>query len=267
MENQSVNGQTLLPDEIRNLLLKLPGFRMKQIRLKLNAMYPGEFTLKSVAKAAKYSESGYAKLESGETINPQDETIRVFSEYFSNYNVPLGFFDKTPVGSVEPFFLGKQEDMLPYFDSYHKEFGQKHPLDSRELSDIDDDYVYSDYAIDVDQDDAEESEDGGYTLNQIGIEVTLNAYQVSTGSILWARRLNQMAAIPMNELSNFEKAVRREVNGVISQYSQMQSLQEQLQDSQTRQRLLEMQVALKEKDQKSDSDSSLERLIGTLLKV
>lgn len=75
-----------------------------------------------------------------------------------------------------------------------------------------------------------------------------------------------MAVTSPNELHYFEQALRRDVDVIVRQYSQMHALQEQLQDSQTRQRLFEMQIALKDKDKKSESDSALERLIGTLLK-
>ncbi|AWP26343.1 hypothetical protein [Paenibacillus sp. Cedars] len=266
MVDQSVNGQIVSRNEIRELLLKPPGTRMKEIRLKLEGMYPGEFNLKKVADEAKFSENGLAKAETGQT-NVQQGTVDVFERYYAKFNVPVGFFDKQPVDTMKPFYLGKQEDRLPYFDRFYEANGQKHFLDVRELPEIEDaDYRYSDNAIDTSQNDVLEDEDGGYLLSEIGVEITLNAYQVSTGEPLWEKRLNQMAVISPNELPHFEKALRREVDVLVRQYSQLYSLQEQLKDSQTRQGLLELQIALKDKDQKSEYDSALERLIGTLLK-
>lgn len=266
MENQSVKGCIVSRNEIMELLGKKVGIRAKVIRMKLEEMYPKEFSAKRVADKAKLSENGYAKMETGKTT-VQDDTILLLNEFYGYYNVPVGFFEREPVSTMKPFYLGKPEDMLPYFDQSYEANGQKHFLDKRELPEIEDaDYRYSDNAVDTSQYDVLEDEDGGYVLTEIGVEITLNAYQVSTREPLWEKRLNQMTVISPNELPHFEKALRREVDVLVRQYSQLHSLQEQLKDSQTRQSLLELQIALKDKDQKSEYDSALERLIGTLLK-
>lgn len=164
MENQSVKGYIFSRNETKELLSQPIGIRIKEIRLKLDAIYPGEFNLKKVAQDVIYSESGLTKLEKGNT-NPHDETIETFTKYYGLFNVPSGIFDKNPVSSMKPFYLGKQEDMLPYFDRSYEVRGQMHFLDDRKLPEIEDaDFRYSDNAIDTSQDDVLEDEDGGYIL-------------------------------------------------------------------------------------------------------
>ncbi|CAM3830292.1 helix-turn-helix domain-containing protein [Paenibacillus lactis] len=265
MEN--VKGSIISRNETMELLSQPVGIRIRQIRLKLDGMYPGEFNLKKVADELGLSENGLAKIEKGNT-NVQEGTVDLSEKYFARFNVPLGFFQKKPASSMKPFYLGKEEDMLPYFNRFYEANGQKHFLDDRELPQIDNDgdYPYYDPTIDVEGWDVSQDENGEPVLNQLGVEINLSVYQVSTKQLLWVKRLNQMAVISPNELQYFEKALCRDVEVIVKQYSQMYALQEQLQDSQTRQSLLEMQIALKDKDQKSESDSALERLIGTLLK-
>ena len=130
MDDQSVKGQIVSRNEIRELLSKPPGVRIREIRLKLEAMYPGEFNLKKVADEAGFSENGLTKAEKGSTT-VQKATVELAEEYFVKFNVPVGFFDKKPISSIKPFYLGKQEDRLPYFDLFYEANGQKHFLDAR----------------------------------------------------------------------------------------------------------------------------------------
>lgn len=265
MENQSVKGLIVSRNETKELLSQPVGIRIREIRSKLEAIYPGEFNLKKVAQDVIYSENGLTKLEKGNT-NPHDETIETFTKFYGLFNVPSGFLDKEPASSMKPFYLGKQEDMLPYFDRFYEVNGQKHFLDTRELPEIEDaDYRYSDNSIDIYQSDVTEEEDGGPLLTQIGVEITLNAYQVSTRQPLWEKRLNQMAVISPNELHHFEKALRRDVDVLIRQYSELFSLRKQLKESKMREALLKARLHLKNQEQQTEADTDLEREISALL--
>jgi len=144
--------------------------------------------------------------------------------------------------------------------------GQKHFLDARELPQIEDaDYRYSDNVIDTSQDDVIQDDDGGYLLTQIGVEITLNAYQVSTREPLWEKRLNQMAVIHPKELHHFEKALQRDVDVLIRQYSDLFSLQQQLKDSQIREALLKARLYLRNQEQRTKANTDLDREISALL--
>lgn len=242
MENQSAKGYIVSRIEIKELLLLKVGVRIRSLRLKLEGIYPGEFNLKKVAKELGLSENGLTKTEKGNTT-VQDVTVELAENYFSKFNVPLGFFDKVPVKTMKPFYLGKQTDMLPYFDLSYETNGQKHFLDSRELPEIDNSYFrYCDPSIDTEQADVIQTDDGGFELTQVGIEVTLNVYQASTQTPLWEKRITQMAVISPSELLHFEKALRRDADVLIRQYSEMFSLQMQLKESQTREQKLKSQI-------------------------
>jgi transcriptional regulator with XRE-family HTH domain len=265
MENRSVKGCIVSRNEARELLLQPVGIRIRTIRVKLDNMYPGEFNLKKVADEAGFSENGLAKIETGST-SVQKLTVEYFERFFAKYNVPIGFFDKKPVSSMKPFYLGKPEDMLPYFNRFYESNGQKHPLDTRELPEIDDsDFRFYDPAIDTEQADVIETEEGGFLLDQVGVEITLNVYQVSTKQPLWEKRLNQMAVISPSELLNFERALRRDIDVLIRQYSELFGLKQQLKESQMREALLKARLYLRNQEQKSDDSSDLEREISALL--
>lgn len=266
MDNGSFNGQIISRREIKKLLLEPEGIRMKELRLKLADMYPGEFTLKAVAKGARYSENGYAKIESGET-NIQSKTNEEFTKFFGNYNVPAGFFDENPDIMMKPFYLGKKEDMLPYFDHFYEANGQKHFLDPRELPEIDNsDFRYYEPSIDETQSDVIEGEDGGYLLNQIGVEVTLSAYQVSTGIPLWEKRLNPMASIDPGELHQFEKALQRDIAVLVKQYSELFSLRRQLNDHEQKNALLDRLLqAYRRTESIQPTDSEFDNYVNSLL--
>jgi len=238
---------------------------MKEIRLKLEGMYPGEFNLKKVADEAQFSENGLAKAETGQT-NVQQGTIDVFERYYAKFNVPVGFFNKQPVNTMKPFYLGKPEDMLPYFDRFYKDNGQKHFLDTRELPEIDDaDFLTYDCPIDTNAPDVVETEDGGFLLNRVGVEIILRTYQVATGLPLWEKRLNQMVIISPNELHHFERALRRDADVLVRQYSEMFELKQQLKESRMREALLKARLLLRSQKQKSDDISDLDREISALL--
>jgi len=227
-------------------------------------MYSGEFNLKKVANELGLSENGLAKVEKG-TTNVQAATVELAERYFSMFNVPFGFFDKEPISSMQPFYLGKQDDMLPYYDRFYEVNGQKHFLDTRSLPEIDyAEFRYYDAAIDTAQADVVEGEDGGLILNQIGVEITMNVYQVSTGQPLWEKRMNQMAVISPTELGNLEKALRRDIDVLIRQYSQMFAMQEQLKEAQLRETLLKGQVQKSLKGS-SDTDSNADDQIKALI--
>lgn len=267
MGNQSVKGFIVSRNATKELLSQPVGIRIKEMRLKLEAIYPGEFNLKKVADELGLSENGLAKIEKGNT-NVQDGTVDLSDKYFAKFNVPSRFFEKEEAKIIKPvyFYLGKQVDKLPYFDSFYEANGQKHFLDIRELHEIEDaDYRYSDNSIDIYQDDVTEEEDGGPLLTQIGVEITLNAYQVSTRQPLWEKRLNQMAVISPNELHHFEKALRRDVDVLIRQYSELFSLHKQLKESQLREALLKARLYLRNQEQQTEADTDLEREISALL--
>lgn len=265
MEDESIKGYIVSRNETKELLSQPVGIRIRHIRLKLDAIYPGEFNLKKVADELGLSENGFAKVEKGNT-NVQDGTVDLSEKYFGKFNVPLGFFEKKPVSSMKPFYLGKQQDMLQYFDLFYEANGQKHFLDTRALPELDDaDFLYWDMPIDTEQSDVVEGEDGGYLLNQVGVEITLNVYQVSTQQQLWEKRLNQMVVISPTELSHFEKALRRDVDVLTRQYSEIFGLQQQLKESQMRETFLKARLYLRNQEQKTEVDTDLEREISALL--
>jgi len=205
MNKDAIRGRIISKKEIRDIMKQPVGNRMKLIRLALEDIYPSEFNLKKVAKEMQMSENGYAKVETG-TTNVQTATVELAQQYYSKFNLPEGFFDKDPINHLDSFYLGKEEDKLPYFNDYYEDMGQKHYLDERDLPEITkDNYRYWDSSFDIDQPDVDRTEDGEYQLNTIGIEITLNVYQPSTGQILSEKRLNEMAEISPRDLKPYRR--------------------------------------------------------------
>lgn len=259
MNKDVTRGRIISKKDIRDIMKQPVGSRMKLIRLALNEIYPGEFNLKKVAEEIQISENGYAKVETG-TTNVQDGTKGLAHKYYSKYNVPKGIFYEDSINNLGSFYLGKDEDKLPYFDAHYEFCGQKHFLDERVLTEITkDNYRYWDASFDIDQPDVDRTEDGEYQLNTFGIEITLNVYQSSTGQVLWEKRLNEMAEISPRDLNNLERAVRKDIDVIIKQYSELFRLQKELKAIQHRESLLSVQLQLSEKKEPSKSFSELER--------
>lgn len=188
------------------------GGKLKIIRQMLNEIYPGEFTRQAVTNLLKAEErfisyQGLKNLEERKNINSRSATLR---ELALHYNVPIELF--IPSKQERPlngFFLGKQEDVIPFFDAHYKNCGTIHPGDPRDSELLIETYPEMlDYEGDIDDtDDCIYEEDGAIKLDRVRVEFVMRIYQGKGNNVLMEKKIFGDSSVDYSDIQFLEGVI------------------------------------------------------------
>lgn len=235
IESNRPKGRMLQGLELYFLLEQSVNYRITYIREELDEMYPDEFTIPAIARAAGISDQGLRDIEikrkdSRSKKSPdalQKPRIKTLEPLASVYRVPIQLFADNPdVGSLPGFFLGKEEDEQTFFDDYYITYHRQHELDPRKPEELrrgfGAEYIYvSPFGLHLRGDDiVVEGDDGRFSLNRLTVEVeiTMKAYQSSTSELAWIRRIGGPTVIQPEDETALDETIQTELAHLSSKF-------------------------------------------------
>jgi hypothetical protein len=219
--------------ELHLLMEQSVNYRITYIREELNDMYSGDFTIPTAAKAAGISDQGLRDIEilrknSRSKKNPDDlqkPRSDTLERLAGVYRVPFQLFEDKPDAENHPgFFLGKEEDEQTFFDDYYITYHRQHELDSRKPEELrrgfGAEYLFvGPYGLDLHGYDViEEGDDGRFSLDRLTVEITMKAYQASTGELAWIRRIGGPTVILPEDETAMDATIQTELAHLSSKF-------------------------------------------------
>ncbi|MFD0957966.1 helix-turn-helix domain-containing protein [Paenibacillus chungangensis] len=215
-----VKGRIVSRAEVLVLLQQDVWFKLAYIRDELQEMYPGEFSVDEVARRANISKQsvrdaeGSRRGKGGLKITPRRDTLEKLAKV---YPIPMRLLDDDcTLEEVGGFYLGKQEDKDRYFDEFYLTYRKQHIYDDREVLINPQDkalgYTYKSQCGPFDQgEDVIRQSDGGFTLDRYSVALTVSVSQVSSGHVLWEKRIGDDSVMFPEDTNILEQLISSEL--------------------------------------------------------